>query len=250
MKCPNCNKEYDSPRYWCSECNYFFEPNDFLSFVNEEVVNKYRNVDNKCPIFPKDQGKIIFKNIDLQTNNFIYKSEYINGELSPEEFTIKYYEELGYNAIWTENNYWTILFFLYYFDDLGQSHTIYDLKFHLNKTQLGRTLDFTKLDDYSNNIYHIITSYYIHFIYFIARDSDKFLGEYFSIDELLLAFIYLNTEQVKLIFERLWDDFNYFKTGFPDLIVYNEKEFFFVEVKSKNDDPSLKQIQWHKFYLK
>lgn len=37
------------------------------------------------------------------------------------------------------------------------------------------------------------------------------------------------------------------KGGFPDLIVFNDEKFFFVEVKSKNDMPSLKQMMWHKF---
>ena len=35
--------------------------------------------------------------------------------------------------------------------------------------------------------------------------------------------------------------------GLPDLIVFDEKNFFFVEVKSKNDKLRSNQIQWHKY---
>lgn len=224
-----------------------FDHEAYLSSITEEIIPKYKNVVNKFPMFPKNNANIKFKNINLNNIDLSFKLEYLAGKISPEDFVIKYYEELNYNALFTENNYWVVLFILYYFDDLELNPT-FDLNFELNETQLHKKLDFKKVL-VSDNINQIIQSYISYFYTFIARDSERYLSDYFSVEELLIACIYLNPKQLSLIFERLWTDFNYFKTGFPDLIVYNDEEFFFVEVKSKNDNPSFKQIQWHKFLV-
>ena len=115
-------------------------------------------------------------------------------------------------------------------------------------------LDFNKIEDiYSiNNL--IITSYFENLRWTIMEMGIEHYMKYgcglrdnFTVDDLIVANTYLNKEQLKLIFERMGDDFKYYAYGLPDLIVYNDKEFIFVEVKSKMDVPSFRQIQWHKF---
>ena len=199
-----------------------FDHEAYLSSITEEIIPKYKHVVNKFPMFPINKGNIRFRNINLNNCDLSFKLKYLSGKISPEEFVIKYYQELGYDALFTENNYWVILFILYYFDDLELNPT-FDLNFDLNETQLHKQLDFKKVIT-NNNITHIIQSYISYFYTFIARDSERYLSDYFNVEELLVACIYLNPKQLSLIFQRIWDDFNYFKTGLPDLIVYNEKE--------------------------
>ncbi|KAJ3648874.1 hypothetical protein Zmor_020643 [Zophobas morio] len=53
------------------------------------------------------------------------------------------------------------------------------------------------------------------------------------------------------IFERLVKNFKYYRSGFPDLIVWNlpEKKAKFVEVKSENDKLSIKQKLWLNYLI-
>ena len=44
-------------------------------------------------------------------------------------------------------------------------------------------------------------------------------------------------------------DFAYYRSGFPDLIVMNNEDFFLVEVKSKNDSLSERQVMWHDYLM-
>ncbi|GAH51276.1 unnamed protein product, partial [marine sediment metagenome] len=52
------------------------------------------------------------------------------------------------------------------------------------------------------------------------------------------------------IIERLISNFTDNRSGLPDLIVYDDKSFFFSEVKSAKDKISEKQREWHDFLSK
>jgi len=54
---------------------------------------------------------------------------------------------------------------------------------------------------------------------------------------------------IAAICERLAHKFRYARAGFPDLVVWNEKEFKFVEVKGPGDSLSAKQSCWIDFLL-
>jgi len=57
----------------------------------------------------------------------------------------------------------------------------------------------------------------------------------------------LEIQKVLKIFARLIADFNNKRAGIPDLIVWNNTEFFFAEVKGEKDKISEKQSEWHHF---
>ena len=94
-----------------------FDHESYLDSITNDIIPIYKYVINTRDIFPKNKGDLKFKNINLNNSNITFKFEYISGKISPEKFVMKYYQELGYNALFTENNYWIILFMLYYFDD-------------------------------------------------------------------------------------------------------------------------------------
>ncbi len=148
-------------------------------------------------------------------------------------------------------------FFLIYFEDKLLHHPIYLYLTYGTSSNSSFYLNTNNIDyDLILNIdilEHIITHYFNRLRrFFDFEDVNKFFNERnsfipFNLDEILSSIFYLSANQLKLIFERMGQDLQYYSKGFPDLLVYNEEQFFFVEVKSKDDKPSLKQIQLHKF---
>ena len=93
--------------------------------------------------------------------------------------------------------------------------------------------------------------------YEIEKSYNKHYGEFcrpiedwdkFTLNELTIATKLLRSEQIISIMYMLVIDFNRFRSGFPDLIVFNNNDFFFVEVKSKKDTLSQNQLDNH-YYL-
>lgn len=235
----------------------------FESFYAQEIIKKYIVKYSKINVsqldYPYDNSKIIFKNILLnQQEDNEYINEYINHNMSPEDFIIEHYKSKGYNSFFAENNYWVVLFLMFYFyEDFVELYFPHEPAFltaihnedRINKME---NINVNILDDIPNLINYVIEAYF----YNLSHETNDLtdwdenndgLNKFFSIDELLVSILYLDNEQLKLIFKRMADGFKYYTSGFPDLIVYNGHEFFFVEVKSKKDTPSFKQIQWHKF---
>jgi len=66
-------------------------------------------------------------------------------------------------------------------------------------------------------------------------------------DNLLIPIKRLDKVKVISICERLLSNFKENRMGLPDLIVYNDTEFFFCEVKSENDKVTEKQREWHDY---
>jgi hypothetical protein len=56
-----------------------------------------------------------------------------------------------------------------------------------------------------------------------------------------------NSNNILKILERLLINFNDNRSGLPDLLVFNQKKFFFSEVKSENDKLSDNQKIWHSY---
>lgn len=69
----------------------------------------------------------------------------------------------------------------------------------------------------------------------------------FSLEQLLIPIGRMSNDTFLKILERLITNFNNNRSGLPDLIVYNDNELFFAEVKSDNDRVSENQRGWHSF---
>lgn len=240
MKCPDCGAEFVNFVSKCPKCHYFFVKSDFQCYI-DEYISKYDGVINKCPKFPSDSGEIIFKNINLE---YEFNPE---DDSIVEDLVINYYNEKGFNAFFAENRYWIALFLLFFYSGLNLEYiNMFNFVEYIN--DYNEYVDYDKLAN-SDLINMVMDSYFMFLARGIGVGETKYdnLINYFSLDELLVAPIYLNHKQLSLIFERLGSDFDFFSRGFPDLIVYDDDSLFFVEVKSKMDSPSFNQIQWHKF---
>ena len=247
MRCPKCGCEFTKYVIKCNNCNNSFKNSSYLNSILEEWDNKLKYIE---PL-TSDSAEIHFKNINMDMD-----MDLINEGMSPEFIAINYYKQKGYNAFFAENNYWLLLFLLIYFKYRLWSHDFYLSVIYGNFNNIIFNIECEKKD--YNKILNLNLKDYIIDAYFDVLSSAYDFGEVndifndgksllFSIDELLSSVCRLNKEQFKLIFERMASDLKYYSKGFPDLIVYNDEKFFFVEVKSKDDTPSLKQIQWHKF---
>ena len=60
---------------------------------------------------------------------------------------------------------------------------------------------------------------------------------------------YLENDQILTIMEYMAKDYIHHRSGFPDIMVWNNEELFFVEVKSKGDTLTKKQTRLHKVLL-
>ena len=230
----------------CKFCLYKFKFEDYEDIIlplletNEKINNELLDFSSLSP------GKISINNFNLKNEDINNKEKYINKEISPEELAIEYYHSRGYNAIYSENNYWILLLIMLFYKD----------KFYkYNEAEFSEYIKSINYDDFNNinkMIENIFDNYLMNQIqkkkgnpYIFIRRPDG--SGFFSVFDLFNAVIYLLPKQLELIVRKMFPYFLSGINGLPDLIVFDEKNFFFVEVKSKNDELRSNQIKWHKY---
>lgn len=71
----------------------------------------------------------------------------------------------------------------------------------------------------------------------------------FNLDELLVPIKLMDKNTFLAILKRLFLNWYKYRSGFPDLILFNKEILFFSEVKSENDRISDNQKRWHRFLV-
>ena len=124
----------------------------------------------------------------------------------------------------------------------GMPSDFFTLKFYERRKNLIKNriqeLQHSNLEEKLNESYK--KNYGINFR--LIEDWNKY-----KIDELLISVQRIDKEKLIRILERLISNFNDNRAGFPDLIIYSDKDFFFSEVKSEKDKISERQRNWHSF---
>jgi len=209
------------------------------------------------------------------------KAQYsVNGKtLFAEEAAIEYYKNKGYDSIWSENHYWCHVLGLLFWDVIyakiqgAVTCIINDEEFepspndrifkelfeHTIKTN-GIPSDFFKPEFYprrkeliENRISMLMNknlsselreSFDLHYNRScrLIEDWDKY-----TIDQLTICTQKCDNNTLLSLLDRMLSNYKEYRSGLPDLIVYNDNKFFFSEVKSVNDRLSQKQKDWHKF---
>lgn len=208
------------------------------------------------------------------------KYSYDGTELFVEELAIKVYESEGFKAQWTENDFWWEIMCLLFWDvifakvrgavsirksgydyELDPDDDEYDYYFEQTVIQMnGMPHDFFSEDFYSrrkqiivNRINELKAS---DIVSKLVMSYEKNKGKNcrpienwnkYSNENLIEPLQYIEKNKVLEICHRLLKNFNTYRSGLPDLFVYSESEYFFSEVKSKNDRLSESQINWHNF---
>ncbi len=266
--CVKCLTEMDLNCNVCPNCNYDFI-NNYYSFEDKSFLNNssFSNLSQK---------ELTIKNIDVPQLSTSKKAKfnYNSKELFVEEVVMEFYKQRGYSAIWSENDYWNMIYALLFWDvifmptdtcvQVPMNHKDFSMQydFFINSEMMDMPQDFFKDSFYlqrkeaidkrikellNQDISQLIReSYYEHYgkrcraIY----DWDKY-----SIEKLSIPLKSLKNEQIVLIMDRMLHDFAYCRSGLPDVIIFNDNEFIFVEAKSKNDAVSDSQAEWHKYLL-
>ena len=226
---------------------------------------------------------ISYKNIELQKSDNGQKGRakyIINGsEYFAEEAAISHYTSLGYHALWTENTYWWTLMGLFFWDVIfaktkgavivirdGVQITLdpQDEKFeYLFKQTIqvnGIPADFFTMEFYErrknlikNKIQELLHSN------LEQKLKESYKQNYgkkcriienwdkYDVNTLLISIQRLDKVKFIKILERIISNFKDNRAGLPDLIVYNDKDLFFSEVKSEKDKISEEQKEWHDF---
>jgi len=226
---------------------------------------------------------ISYKNIELQRADNQQKGKAIytiNGnKCFAEEAAINHYKSLGYKALWTENTYWWIPMALFFWDiifaktrgavsviiggiltELDPSDERFEQLFRQTIQMNGMPFDFFTPEFYERRkslIKNRIQE--LQYSNLEQKLNESYKRNYgkncrpiehwdkYKIDELLISVQRIDKGKLIKILERLISNFNNNRAGLPDLIVYDDKDFFFAEVKSENDKTSEKQKEWHDF---
>lgn len=221
----------------------YFNSNSEAKVIFKKLVKKFGKADKL-----DDKYKLIknikFKNVNapLVKKEKITKSFFkLNGKnVTVEELCKFYYKDLGFDAIIGENHFWGFTADIF-FHDL----TILRIK-HRDNPEI-----------YLNEINKRITEYY-------NSDASNFVKKYYKINKPTQTEDYIE----KIGYQRWFNMLNVMgfekclmltkeilshnpqilpTSGLPDLIVWNENNFFFVEVKTTNDILSEKQKWWHSY---
>ena len=206
-----------------------------------------------------------------------YKVE--DKELFAEETAMHYYKQNGYSAIWSENNYWWHLLGLLFWDvifakvtgsvvvskgkfeeELYIGSSQFDELFKWTIENNGMPSDFFTPDFYKNreslinNRIKELTNSDINSV--LKQSYKKNYGKNFrmienwnkfTLEELLVVSQRISNDILLKILERIMKNITENRSGFPDLIVYNDAEIFMAEVKSEKDKLSEGQKDWHSF---
>ena len=271
--CLRCNTEMDDSLNVCPNCHFNFNTN--LYDFEDRSIFKSETFDNLT------KGTLDFINIDVEQTSSSKKAKYNynSKELFVEEVAMEYYQNLGYETIWSENFYWETLYSLLFWDiifmktdtctpypmnharfeeyyNLLVNNDMFDMPndfFNTNFYLVRREAINQKLKEFkmeSNLNDPMIETLYSNYNKNYGKrcrgiyDSDKY-----KLEELRIPIDILEKEQVLLILDRMIHDFAYYRSGFPDLIVMNNEDFFLVEVKSKNDSLSERQVMWHDYLM-
>lgn len=284
IKCSKCGEINEIDSNFCVNCGNNLKNIDKPTREEyEQEVGKLKdhihsNDFNLASINGKTigNGKIDFINInaeELASTSTKTKYHYNSKELFVEEVGIEYYRNQGYNAIWAENNYWWVIYALLFWDiifmktdtctSVPMNHPSFEEQYSLLTTHrmMDMPHDFFKPTFYSTRKQQIdqrLKSFMkLDIVKEIEKSYKNNYGKYcrpiedwdkFTLTELKIAAKLLRREQIISIMYMLALDFNRFRSGFPDLIVFNNSDFFFVEVKSKKDTLSKNQLDKH-YYL-
>ena len=219
--------------------------------INDDSFNfkLLKNINFKCinhePYeFSKNRNNVKFK----------LKNKIVNVE----QLAIDYYKKRGYEVIFAENDFLNLLHYFVLFQDLN-GKLFFDIGFDEYNYLYNERL--SELNE--NNISAFFKKYlFINKLNyngpewgFEAMVQSKKMNVKNS-DDLHNVFVklvsHLGVEKtVKLLKQKKYNAHFQGRLlpdhGLPDLMVFNDKEFFFVEVKSTNDKLSSRQKYWHMY---
>lgn len=169
---------------------------------------------------------------------------------------IHYYRERGYQAFFSENEPWRTLFGLLFWD------AIYDTNVQTIHNPLQRVpTDFFLPDFYYKRAAQLkerleaahskeIIEELVTRTYMEKYGITNVLVPWYegALEKVLVLISLLSPEQIHLVMMEIALNLRENTRGFPDLLVWNETEYAFIEIKSPTDHLSSRQLHWQHFF--
>ena len=171
---------------------------------------------------------------------------------------IDYFENMGYSAHFTENHLWKnilgILCWDLVFDEnqTGIHHPFQWAPSHYSSEgfTLGKEKDFEE----KLGLLASLDLFFVHALHIKENHEGKLnpLIDWYTLDiELIKELVHrVPQESLAHVLRYLWTHLSTHAKGFPDLFVFKDSEYQFIEVKSPTDHLSAIQYFWHDFLIK
>jgi len=192
-----------------------------------------------------------------QVTQKLKKAEVIELEKDPsvsvEQLVANYYQSKGYQAVFTENTLWKNVMGLLTWEIIfNASQHQFSHPFQYAPTQYR--LEGFGLENLSH-FHHKLAmlsnpeQLWNHFEWIKEKHQGTINPliewEYLDFDLIRVFVERISVKSLSAVFEQLWINIATHSKGFPDLMVWNADELFFVEVKSPNDHLSPIQYFWN-----
>ena len=225
----------------------------------EVMLSDYKNANEQ--FFAEDfLNRLSIKKSKKAVTKHLHNSESVTIDISWKrqvEFgVIDYYEQRGLKATFTENHLWRSLFGLLFWDIIFDTDTLaihHPLQrspsdlfkptfFEKRKAKMEERLLMLEDED--------ATTVYMNRIFFekfgITNPLVEWYGGLFPL--ILTVLEKLSPEQLTLIMLEMARSLRENLRGFPDLFMWGDGEYSFVEVKSPTDSLSNQQLYWLRFF--
>jgi len=204
----------------------------------------------------KNKKKRIVRRTTLALNDADAVAVPISFRYRVELGVMEYFRERDYGAAFSENEPWRALFGLVFWD------IIYDTNVRAIHHPLQRVpSDFFLPDFYIkretlllNRLEELVNqeAYFdlVKKVYVEKYGTANVLVAWFDgqLELVLLIVRYLNPAQLRAVLLEMAKSLRENTRGFPDLLVWKEDEYDFVEVKSPTDHLSSQQLHWQHFF--
>lgn len=238
---------------------------------NSEFIDKLQNIQNQIPLntsFLTEQeieAKLksldfsdITKFIEAKKSGEKGKNYFLNEENQPcstEEIAKEYYNSQGYIVVRAELDFWQMLFCLLFFEEIYCKHwdIISDIPYdYFNGCFYFMRADLInkKLEKIKNcdRLKYFIISQYNDFGKFPSRllypDGKTFGADILESDAITILFDYIPNNDIVKIFSRYVQYPSEYRSGMPDLIIFNENGYKLVEVKRLKEKIRYEQTEW------
>ena len=208
------------------------------------------------------QDRIHKRKRTKRTTDFLKNSDCISLDEDTKYYVeggvLEYYQDLGYQGVHTENYLWRSFFGLLFWDiifdqDCEALHhpmqitpTDFYTPAFLQKRK-PQLLDRLQVLQYDDRFFRLIQYHYETKI----GISNPMVGWHDSILPLIAqCYECLKPGQISNVLLEMARDLKENTRGFPDLFVWNDTTYRFIEVKSPNDHLSAQQLYWLHFFQK
>jgi hypothetical protein len=225
----------------------------------EIMLSDYKNANEK--FFAEDYlNRLLAKKSKKAVTQHLHNSESVTidplWKRQVEFGVIDYYEQRGMKATFTENHLWRSLFGLLFWDIIFDTDTLaIHHPLQRSPSDLFKPTFFEKRKERIEERLQMLedadaTTVYMNRIFFekfgITNPLVDWFGGLFPL--ILTVLEKLSAEQISLIMLEMARSLRENVRGFPDLFMWGDGEYSFVEVKSPTDSLSNQQLYWLRFF--